>query len=464
MGGFSADFNTSVNTGEAKSITDRTSSWLDDQYSTTKANTGTSVWKRRKNWMQGYLDPRLDDPRAQYEHYNRPLSRFGEWWNAYDDAYGRIWDATQQYQGDWNNTFDTNRDYLKTTGIQDSWNDYLNQGNASWDGYLKQGQGLWNAYKNEASQTWNDYGDAGTDMWGDYLDRIKGYYGSAYDNVNDNWIDKDAYDLWGDLATGDPQGVQDWFAQSQMGKYLSDQANENFYRQAQLGGWTYNPQDVQEYISSRIVAPEAQQAFGNLSDYARLQHATSVDLEKWYAEAVAQGDTIAQQQIAQLMSQQQTALADIMREAQMGGMNLLSEAQAGKINMATLTQQQIAELMNQQNQQLWQSGMAQGMGDANLRYLLEGQLPATREMDYINQYLAHLDAQRTMKMLHYDKNQYANYLANVGMPNAYDSFLWESGMYQQALQNQQEALNSAMSTELAGAGIGALGSIFSGAI
>jgi hypothetical protein len=377
MGDYTADFNTDVSTAEASRINDRTRS---------AANAGMSNAQRTTSMLRGYFDPHIHDPRSHNPAYTGRLSRFGRWWQGYEKAYQTLLEGSENYRDDWNETFDESDPYLDTQEIRDE--------------------------------------------WGNYLDRIKGYYGSAQDNMagafggyRDDWVDRDAYDLWGNLATGDDQAqnVQDWFSQSSMGQYLEDQANENFWRQAQLGGRTYNPQEVQEFISQNIVAPEAQQGFQNLERYASMQPeldwrvtGAQADLERWYADAVAQGDTIAQQQIA--------------------------------------------DLMNQQNQQMWQSTMTRGMGDANLRYLIESQMPATRTMDYTNQRLAHMDARLMATLAGGNKQAMFNWLANVSMPNAYDSFLWESGMYKQAMENQQEALNAANAASVTGAGLGALGS------
>jgi hypothetical protein len=394
MGSFSTDFdepefNTEVSTKEAEQITERTQE---------QANIAESDLNTQRNWWQGYLYPKTSDPRANYISYGDDLSRFGHWWKGYEDAYGTLLDATNVYREDWNDTFDANSQYLDTTAMQQEWLDYMA--------------------------------------------RIEGYYGDAHDSMGDvyagyqeDWVDKEAYDLWGDLATGDNQAqeVQDWYAQSTQGQYLEDQANENFWRQAQLGGQTYNPQDVQEFISQSIVAPEAQQAFSNLAQYASLQPqldwqvvGAMNELEKWYAEALAQGDTYATSQIS--------------------------------------------DLMNQMNQQMWQSSMTQGLGDAELQYLIEGQMPATRTMDYTNQMLAHKDALAMFTAAGTNAENQFEWLMNSSMPNAYDSFLWESGMYEAALMNQEEALQStldvqmqtaamAAEAQMMSAGIGALGSI-----
>jgi hypothetical protein len=377
MGDYTADFNTDVPTQQAKSVADRTSA---------AASRAASSSQRMSSQIRGYFWPKIDDPRKFNSHYNSSLSRFGHWWRGYEKSYKDLLEGSKNYRDDWNETFDESDVYLDTEDIQNS--------------------------------------------WGDYLDRIQGYYGNAQDNMDgafggyrDDWVDRDAYDLWGNLASGDnqAQNVQDWFSQSSMGQYLEDEANENFWRQAQLGGRTYNPQEVQEFISQNIVAPEAQQGFQNLERYASMQPeldwrvtGAQADLERWYADAVAQGDTIAQQQIA--------------------------------------------DLMNQEQQQMWQSTMTRGIGDANLRYLIEAQMPATRTMDYTNQKLAHMDARLMAKIGGSNRAAMFNWLANTSMPNAYDSFLWESGMYSQAMQNQQEALNAANAASVTGAGLGALGS------
>ena len=356
-----ASFDTKVDTTAAKNNTNRVTKF---------AQTTRNPRRTRNRKWQGYFNPSINDPRSRFPEYDGVRSRFGEWWRGYDKAYGKIYDATGNYRSDWNDTFDQTAEHLDTGEIQD--------------------------------------------QWGDYLDRVGGYYGTVGKSIDEGgYVDKDAYDLWGNLAKGDnqAQNVQDWFGQSTMGQYYEDQANENFWRQAALGGQTYNPQEVNEFIHKSIVAPEAQQAFGNLADYAKEQ----VDLEQWYAQAMAEGDTLATQQIA--------------------------------------------DLMNQQNQQMYQHDMTQGLGDAQLRYLLEGQLPATRTMDFTNQKIAHDDMRRLMQQTGVNKDAQWRFLENVAMPNAYDNFMWEGGMYEQALKNQESALNANLAMQGVSAGLGALGSI-----
>jgi hypothetical protein len=371
-----ASFNTNTFPEYSKSINER---------NVKSAQTGSDSLTQQRNIWNAYLWHGTNDPRSSWPEYNQPLSRFGEWWKGYEKAYDNIYTGTENYRDDWNTVFDDTEQYLDTTPIQDEWRDYR--------------------------------------------DRIEGYYGNArgaesdlYAGYDQDFIDRPAYELWGDLATGDNQSqrVQDWFNQSTMGQYLEDQANENFWRQAQLGGQTYNPQEVQEFISNRIVAPEAQTAFGNLANYAQLQPELSwrvtsgmKDLERWYTEAVAQGDTYAQANIS--------------------------------------------DLMNQMQQQLWQSNMTQGMGDAQMRYLLEAQMPATRTMDYTQQKLAHKDMGMLLNMAGANREGIFDFLKNTAYPNAYDSHMWESNMYQQALQNQESALNAQMATSLAGSALGAIG-------
>lgn len=367
-----ASFNTSVDNKPVARSVNRVQKFSRNNKANRKAN---------RSRMLGYFEGSERDPRRRYPEYDGTLSRFGTWWKGYENAYDKIYDATEGYRGNWNSTFDDNEQYLHTDDQQDEWRDYM--------------------------------------------DRIGGYYGDAYDRTmdpTDGWVDKDAYDLWGDLATGENQGqnVQDWYQQSAQGQFLEDHAREGFYRDAALGGRTYNPQEVEEYISNSIVAPEAQTAFGNLADYASRQMQSGLDLERWYAEALANGDL------------QST--------------------------------QQIADLMNQENQQLWQSNMTQGMGDAQLEYLLQGQLPATRSMDYTNQKIAHEDMRRMYSQAGINKEKQWEFLQNVAMPNAYDSMLWQSGMYEDALKNQESAMNAAIGTELAGGAMGMFGSALGGGI
>lgn len=373
-----ASFSSGNNNAPVQNITSRNVS---------AAKKGASSVNKSKQWWSGYLRPTTKDPRNLYPTYGSSLSRFGKWWQGYDKAYDTMLTGTKNYRDDWNTVFDDNEQYLDTNDIQDTWRDYR--------------------------------------------DRIAGYYGDAKDaqgqmlaGFDQDFIDRDAYDLWGNLATGNnqAQNVQDWFSQSTMGQYLEDQANENFWRQAQLGGKTYNPQEVNEFISNQIVAPEAQQAFGNLAQYASLQPELSWqvtnkydELERWYADAVAQGDTYAQQNISQLM--------------------------------------------NQMQQQMYQHNMTQGMGDAQLRYLIEAQMPATRTMDYTQQKLAHSDMAALMKLAGGNRENRFDFLANTAFPNAYDNHLWQSGMYDAALKNQESALNAQIMGQLASAGIGAVGSI-----
>ncbi len=371
-----ASFDSSVPTQQAQNIKKRT---------TKQAKAEQANIDYEKNWWSGYLHADTTDPRHHFSDYPMPLSRMGMWWKGYEDSYNKLQDATTNYGGDFNQTFNNVEPHLDTQGIQDE--------------------------------------------WGEYLGRLEGYYGEGTDRLeglyagfDEDFIDRDAYDLWGDLATGDNQSerVQDWYQQSPQGKYLADQANENFWRQAQLGGQTYNPQEVQNFINQQIVAPEAQQAFGNLANYGKLQadmgwNMTSAmgDMDRWYADAMARGDTYAQQQIA--------------------------------------------DLMNQEQQQRYQHEMTQGLGNARLRYLQEGQMPAARTMDFTNQQIAHADAQALMRMAADNKSSMFAWLANASLPNAYDSFLWESEMYKSAVENQESALNAQLGASLAGSAMGAIG-------
>ena len=106
---------------------------------------------------------------------------------------------------------------------------------------------------------------------------------------------------------------------------------------------------------------------------------------------------------------------------------------------------------------MWQSNMTQGMGDAQLQYLIDAQMPATRTMDYTQQKLAHSDMRALMRAAGLNRENQFDFLKNTAFPNAYDSHLWESQMYKQALSNQESALNAQLGASLAGSALGAIG-------
>lgn len=213
--------------------------------------------------------------------------------------------------------------------------------------------------------------------------------------------------------------MQPWFEQTQMGQYLEDQANENFWRQSALGGQTYNPQEVQEYISQKIVAPEMWQGLNSLGEYAKMQpeldwrvKGAMGQLEQWYADALAKGDTLATDQIA--------------------------------------------TLMNQMNQQMWQSNMTQAMSDAELRYMIEASLPASRRMDYRTGMTQMADLQMMMRLMDEKNDQGWDYFINNTLPNAYDSFNFESSALEESTNAYLDAMMAQSAMGLAGSAIGAL--------
>jgi hypothetical protein len=345
------------------------------------------------DYAMAYFNASFADPRESFGDkaeggaYDAPYSRVGYYWKSYIDAYNDIFDATKDYRSDLNAAFDDNRQYLDTGGIQDEWQQYF--------------------------------------------DRLSGYYGNArdttadlYGGYRDDWVDREAYDLWGNLVKGGAPGVQDWFQQTDMGEYLEGQANENFWRQSQLGGQTYNPQEVQEYISQKIVAPEMWQGLNALGEYAKMQPdldwritGAMGQLEQWYADAMAKGDT--------------------------------------------LKTDQIATLMNQMNQQMWQSNMNQALSDAELQYMLEGSLPASKTMDYRTAMTQMGDITMMMRLMDDKNDQGWDYFINNTLPNANESFNFESSALQQSTNAYLQMMQNQANASMIGSGIGAIGSMFS---
>jgi hypothetical protein len=78
-------------------------------------------------------------------------------------------------------------------------------------------------------------------------------------------------------------------------------------------------------------------------------------------------------------------------------------------------------------------------------------------MDYALQAQAHEDMARLLGMAGNNKQAQFDFMTNTAFPNAYDSFLWEGDMYNQAVQNQESALNAQLYTSLAGSALGAIG-------
>ena len=529
--------------------------------------------------LRGYFSGGTGDPRETYgDNYAYPLSRFGYYWKSYTDAYDKLYGATENYRDDVYNAFEDNRDYLDTSGIQDTWSQYqdrmagyygtgftdsnsaITAGAAGAQGYLDDARGDTNTLYGQAQDQLGDQYQNAFDTYGQaynalpgYFDQARGYvndyfgqgndrfdqaYNQYYDIINqyrqdmdpalqagqdnidmwqgysDEFVRPEVYHQWQDIASGGAGSVEDFWQQSEYNKYLTDLGMESFNRQSNLGNRTYNPNEVQDFIKNTN-AQEMWTAFENLQEAGQLQPELSykanlgIDqgnqfLAQMYGQRAGNTADLSQAQAGLLpqwagyLGQQGATLADITQNQAQMGTNILGQLagaqqnygtnsanmygqQAGQLaniygQSANVSQEEaqrlaqaaqwqannldqgdaratgsIANLMNQQQQQMYQHDMTQQMSDAQLQYMLTGQMPAQKIMDYRTGKTASRDMEMLLKMQKAYGDQSWDWFTNATIPNALAQ-----------TQSDADAFNTQQSNQILGAGIGAIGQIGSG--
>ncbi|HUT57276.1 MAG TPA: tail fiber domain-containing protein [Phycisphaerae bacterium] len=338
-----------------------------------------------KNRLAGYFAPSDSDPRKSFGDtdeggaYPWSHSRYGYWKDAYDSAFQDIYGGTLGYREGLSDLFDETRGNLDTNQIQDQWREYLGRAQGYYGTGLDEAEGYLNGGVNDA------------------IAQFRADYDQLYD--------PDIHRQWLDVASGGAGAVENFWDQSEYNRYLTDLGTEGFNRQANLGGRTYNPYEVQDFIKNTN-AEEMWKAFQGLQTAGMAQQ----DL----GTARAQGT-------ANMSMQQQMALA-ALQQWFAENMNTVDAYGTG----------QITDLMNQQNQQMYQHDLTGGLSDLELQYMLEAALPAQMTMDTAKQQIASRDMTNLLKIASANQRGQWDWFLNASLPNAEDSWNFQADTVDQA--------------------------------